>query len=97
LSRSAVVLATLALLLFATPAHASPRRVAVLEADLELLRALHLALSPWDVTTVRSSAPADSLARDPDLARCVARVPRAAASAVGSPSMCNCTMASPSR
>lgn len=65
MSRSAVVLATLALLLLATPAQASPRRVAVLEADLELLRALHLALSPWDVTTVRSSAPGDSLARDP--------------------------------
>jgi hypothetical protein len=65
LSRSAVVLATLALLLLATPAQASPRRVAVLEADLELLRALHLALSPWDVTTVQSSAPAESLASDP--------------------------------
>lgn len=65
MSRSAVVLATLALLLLATPAQASPRRVAVLEADLELLRALHLALSPWDVETVRSSAPAESLTQDP--------------------------------
>jgi hypothetical protein len=37
----------------------------VLEPDLELLRALHLALSPWDVTTVRSNAPAESLALDP--------------------------------
>jgi hypothetical protein len=64
LSRSAAVLASLVLLLLAAPAQAAPRRVAVLEPDLELLRALHLALSPWDVTTVRSDVPAESLATD---------------------------------
>jgi hypothetical protein len=59
------VLASLVLLLLAAPAQAAPRRVAVLEPDIELLRALDLALSPWDVTTVRSDARAESLALDP--------------------------------
>jgi hypothetical protein len=59
------VLASLVLLLLAAPAQAAPRRVAVLEPDLELLRALDLALSPWDVTTVQSEARAESLSPDP--------------------------------
>ncbi len=57
MSPSAATLLCLALLSFATPALADPRQVAVLEPDLELLRALDLALSPWGVETVRSDAP----------------------------------------
>lgn len=41
---------------FATAAGAAPRRVAVLEPDDELVRAITLSLSPWDVETTRSDA-----------------------------------------
>jgi hypothetical protein len=44
------------LLTFATAASASPRRVAVLTPDDELVRAVTLALSPWDVETTQSEA-----------------------------------------
>jgi hypothetical protein len=64
LSRSAAALLCLALSFLAMPALAEPRRVAVLEPDLELLRALDLALSPWGVETIRSDAPAASSAAE---------------------------------
>jgi len=41
---------------FATAAGAGPRRIAVLEPDDELVRAITLSLSPWDVETTRSDA-----------------------------------------
>jgi hypothetical protein len=62
LSPPAAALLCLALLSLATPARADPRRVAVLEPDLELLRALDLALSPWGVETIRSDTPPASSA-----------------------------------
>jgi hypothetical protein len=50
------------MLSLAGPALAAARRVAVLEPDLELQRALDLALSPWGVETIRGDAPAASSA-----------------------------------
>src|SRR5687768_10143644 len=49
-------LAVLAVLGFAMTAWADPRRVAVLRADHELLRAVSLALSPWGIETIGSDA-----------------------------------------
>ncbi len=51
------LLLALAALSVATSARATPRRIAVLQPDGELIRALVLALSPWGVTPIRSEAP----------------------------------------
>lgn len=47
----------LVVLCFATASWGNQQRVAVLQPDGELLRAISLALSPWDLQTVRSDAP----------------------------------------
>lgn len=72
---------TLTALLFAgvtalaTAAGASPRRIAVLEPDDELLRAITLSLSPWGVETTRSQATPPELAR-PDAVEAATRLAR---------------------
>jgi hypothetical protein len=68
----ATALLCTALLLAATSGRAEARRVAVLAPDPELLRALHLALSPWSVTIVPSETPAES--SPPDALRVASRM-----------------------
>lgn len=60
--RLAPSLFAVALLLAALPAWGAQRRVALIDGDAELLRALSLALSAWDVATipVSESVPASS-------------------------------------
>lgn len=66
-----VLLVGLAALSVAEAAEAAERRIAVLERDEELLRALVLALSPWGVEPVRSDVP-------PPLASASEAIPTAA-------------------
>lgn len=52
-----------AVLCFAMVTRASPRRVAVIQPDDELLRAISLSLSPWGLQTMKSDAPLPSAAQ----------------------------------
>jgi hypothetical protein len=64
-----------AVLCLTTTGWANPRRIAVLQPDDELLRAIALALSPWGLETIRSDAPLPE-ASQPGAARVASRLAR---------------------
>jgi hypothetical protein len=72
---AAALAAFVAVLCLAAVGWAGAQRIAVLQPDDELQRALSLALSPWGLETVRSDAPLPGAAQ-PEAARTASRLAR---------------------